>query len=686
VTLACLLAGHAAAAGPLPSALSDLHPIPTLSGLECPKTGAEPKAADAPHEIEGLVGGASLNYTQALGNLKAALEGSVSPEAMKALGASAVAKNPVAATGVAVIAMAAQKPLATVAYAVKAHETAPTEPVFLANLAGISNYFGLHREALAFAQKAETLPKKLPALQHAVLLSNKGYALNSLGRPKEAEAAHAEAIRLDPSLSEAYTNMAYALGDQDKCETAVRFLRAGMTRRPADVFKSKDTTPTRIPLSQVIDLSKGKPGVLPLVPIATEPGQAAAVRRQLDTFEEQTQPLASRFQEQGPQAMQGILARRTQWAEQGVAGALTANFAEALLQAFDEYTTEIVAFHQTWLGGADQSYHPDPEIRDLGKAAVQAHFKLTRTIQEEDGIWGPRYQQIIKEYDAAMKRCEKSRDPSCGSLADLKKNTGICLLGKELAAQREKGVRAYDRTLRELYAESHRRASALAAYFSDPAHKTWTRLALGGYAATTLNRLVNGGYQVVGMLERVRANCEAANYTPMDVLFARLKQMMEECEASSKAKASVSVLEVSANCEQIEIGVSTPGDVGLFGQVGYKFSQRYRRITDPKERFLEKQAGRDPDVALNLPSYGAAFDGELTVFAGGQAKWSKNLGPGEIGAKAGGYTTFNGHGDIVDSGGKFEVSGAVQTGAGGAGAGIESELVSVVASRHGTSD
>jgi len=130
------------------------------------------------------------------------------------------------------------------------------------------------------------------------------------------------------------------------------------------------------------------------------------------------------------------------------------------------------------------------------------------------------------------------------------------------------------------------------------------------------------------------------------------------------------VLEVSANCEKIGIGVSTPGDVGLFGEVEYKFSQRFRRLTDPKERFVEKQAGRDPDVALNLPGYGGAFDGELTVFAGGQAKIG--AGGAEAGVKAGGFTKFNGHGDITDSGGKFSVSGSGSVKVGSASAGAES--------------
>ena len=655
------------------------------------KSEAEPLAPDAPPAIAGMVGGATLNYAQALGNFKAALEGSASPEAMKALEASPQAKDPAAASRVAVIAMAAHKPLATVAYAIKAHETAPGEPLWLSNLASIANYYGLPREALAFAQKAETLPNKLPAFQQGILLSNKGQALNSLGRPQEAQAALAEAIRLAPNLSEAYTNIAYALSDQDKCDQAVRYLRAGTTRRPAQVFDSTLETsdaPTRVPLSQVLDLSKGKVGVLPNVPYPTGPEDADAINKHLKSLDALTRPADQRYGEQAQQMILAAQARRAQWAEQGLAGTLSANFADALVNALQEYTQEIITFHQIWLGGAEQGFHPDPDLRNPAKTVVQASYSMTKSIMASDETWSSRYAAIVHEYDQAMPRCEKSRDQStCESLASLKKDTKICVLGKELGAKLMVPAQAYDRALRELYAESYRRASAVAAYFGDPAHKAWSKLVLEYYTAATFSRLVGGSALVAKMFESVTASCKAANRTPMDILFARLKQMADECHPSGPApKASVGVLSISADCEKIGIGVSTPGEVGLFTDVEYKFSQRYRRLKDGKERFLEKQAGRDPDIALKLPGYGDAFDGELTVFAGGQAKVSAGRGSAEAGVKAGGYTTFNGHGDIVDSGGKFSVSGSGQTGAGGIGAGVDSGIVSGIASRHTPGD
>lgn len=709
--VAGLFMSRAVWAGALPSGLAELQPIPPLSEIQCPKTGAKPLTADSPPEIEGMPGGATLSYAQALGDLKAALEGSVSPKAIMALDSLPQAKDPFAATAAATAALAKEKPLATVAFLIKAHEAAPTEPVFLANLSGISNYVGLHREALAFAERAETLPKvkTLPAYQRAVLLSNKGYALIYLGRPKEAEAVLNEAIRLNPNLPEAYSNLAYSLGDQDRCESAAHFRRAGMTRHPAEVYRSKgkdqEQEQVRIPLSQVISLAKGIVGMLPPVPIASNPDDVEVVRKQLEVLDKYADELAKGGDEKGAEAMQGILARRMRWANEGVSGTLTANFAEALLSTFNIYTIEIVAFHQTWLGGTEQPAHQDPELRPLAESAVRANYKMIQTIRDEDAIWGPRSEVIQGEYDRKMEHCRKLRDPnSCEALAALKRDSAMCVLGKELGARREQRARDYDHALRDLYAESYRRASALAAYFSDPSHQKWTRLMLQGYAASTLQRLVGNSNAASEMYARVAGVCKAADKTPQDILFERLKQMMNECKEAGKVKASFSVLEVSTSCEEVEIGASTPGEVGLFGKVGYKFSQRFRRITDPKERFMEQQAGRDPDVALNLPGYGGAFDGQLTVTGGVQAKTTGFEGVAEAGAQASAHVTFDGHANIVDSGGEFKVSGSVQggdglgkaetslsaktgskgtefsgsasasSGAGGAGAGVESEM------------
>jgi len=668
----CLLA-TSALAGPLPSALSDLQEIPAPSDLQCPKDDdAAPLAADAPPEIEGLVGGATLTYPQALGNLKAALEGSVSPRAMQALEASELAKDAAAASRIATIAMGAQKPLAAVAYSIKAHEDAPGEPLWLSNLAAVANYYGLHREALAFAQKAETLPAKLPPLQQGMLLNNKGYALNALGRPQEAQAALQEAIRLAPDLPDAYTNLAYSLGAQDKCDQAVRYLRAGGTSRPADVFKTNVDGVTRLPLSQVLDMSKGKPGILPKLPYPNEPADAAAVREQLEKLAELYKPDSDKYQEQYAEAMQGMMTRRMQWAQQGISGTLTANFAEALIKTEQLYTLDTTVMYQTWLGGTEQALHPDPDLREPAKTAVRAHSRLIRTILDEDPVWGPRTHAINKEHDEATQRCQKAHDQgSCQALADLKMNSAMCSLGKELGGKRKQAAIAYEHALRELYAESFRRASAVAAYFSDPAHKAWSKLMLDYYQSATFGTLLNSPSSVVEMLERVAANCEAANRTPMDILFERLHQLADECHPSGPTPtAGFGVLSVSADCEKIGIGVSTPGDVGLFGGVEYKFSQRFRRLTDPKERFIEKQEGRDPDLALNLPGYGGAFDGELKISAGAQAKIG--AGGAEAGAKAGGYTKFNGHGDITDSGGEFSVSASASVKVGSASAGAES--------------
>jgi len=278
------------------------------------------------------------------------------------------------------------------------------------------------------------------------------------------------------------------------------------------------------------------------------------------------------------------------------------------------------------------------------------------SIEQDNRTWPDNYKPIMKEYDHEISLCEKlPNSGSCRSLASLRKNTALCVLGKQLGSQRLPYIKAHSQALRNLYAESFYRASAVAAHFSDPSHRLWAQTWLDQSTGAFLGRLLLEAEP----FRRVIGYCEAANSTPMDILFAELRQMAEECEASAKASASASVFSISASCEKIEVGVSTPGDVGLFTDVSYEFSQRYKRIKDPKERFIEKQAGRDPDVKLNLPGFDDAFGGKLTVFTGVQATSSAPGGVAGVGVKAGGHTTFDGGGNIVDSGGRFEVSGTV---------------------------
>ena len=192
--------------------------------MKCPKSDAEVPDGPAP------------SLAQALASLEAVLRAGASPEALRALDQSPEARDPGEAARTGIVALADQRPLATLGLWLRAQRLAPQEPGYLVNLAALANRLGKYPEALALTTAAEALrqdPAAPPGFKgRAVLLNNKGQALVGVGRPRDAQAVLAEALRISPDLSEANTNMAYALGDQGQCEQAVRHLRAGATRQP----------------------------------------------------------------------------------------------------------------------------------------------------------------------------------------------------------------------------------------------------------------------------------------------------------------------------------------------------------------------------------------------------------------------------------------------------------------------
>ncbi len=662
----------------------DLAPIPPLDD-ECPALGAEPLAPNAPHPVKGLIGGATLNYTQALNNLWALLEGGVTSKALDALQSDSALHDPMAASELAGAALFHRKPLAALALLLQAHAGAPDEPLHLVNLAGLSNHLGLHREALAMAGEAER--KKIADARiggmrlRAVLLSNKGYALTATGRPKQAEAALREAIRLDPNLAEAYTNLAFALGEQEQCESAAYYLRAGKTRRPAQVLAgsqresaagddSAAPLPARLPVSDALDLSRGRAGLLPAMHLATSPvdadneGLKAHLKKLMDTREARdAQKRQLKFAEQARK-------QRSAWAKRDAIGVLSADRAEWLQVLSSEYAEQVSVLLQlagvpdqsgpsydavTMGAGvlAEETRHPDPELQPRVHGALQATLEMIARRERASENFDSRREMIVNAFNKERDACNKLRDPGlCIAAAQLRRDTAICTAAKEAAQQRMGSMVAFNAAFRDLYGEASRRLSAVAAHFSDPAHHEEARARMNWFANYATNLLavqVNGhrAAQAMGAAE-----CRASDKRMVDLLFEYLKGLeAAACKSGGKSGSfSVSAIEVGANCEEVSVTASTPGKLGLFAKVSYEQSKRYEYVKAGKERFLQQQAGLDPRLKLHLPDYGAAFDGKLTIYAGVHA------GAGGVSGKAGGYVEFNGLGDITDYGRQSEVT------------------------------
>lgn len=688
ITFTALLLGSVPALAAFISHI-DLAPIPKLDTEECPKTDAEPLAPNAPHTIEGLIGGATLNYFQALNNMSSLLEASVSNKAMEALQADTKMRDPQNAAAVAAAALVEQQPLAALALLLQTHQSAPNDPLYLINLAGLSNHLGLHREALAMvgaAEKKTGVDARIGGMHmRAVLLSNKGYALNATGRPKEAEAALNEAIKLEPDLAEAYTNMGFALGDQDKCPLAARYARAGKTRRPQKVLADSELPEQkqsqRLPLAEVIDLSRGRAGVLPAMHLASSPEDAdqetlkTHLAKLMDT--EATQLAQQKQLEFSVQAM-GI---RSAWAEQGPIGALSSNRAEWLVElsmALAEETAILLQMAGTpdQLGSKyelvlhgerpeEAPRHLDPELQPRVNNSLRTLLEMLADRENASEAFSQRREMVMKTYQKEWEACNKRKDSDlCVNAAILRRDAAICVLAKEAASQRMGSATAYVTDFRELYGESFRRLTAVASYFSEPSHHKEAEARINWFAHHATNLLaaqVEGhrSAQAIGAYE-----CSVSNKRMVDLLLEYLADLeAHACQSGGKsAGLSVGAASVSANCEEVSVSASTPGWLGLFAKVSYEQSKRYEFVKAGKERFLAQQAGLDPKIKLHVPEYGAAFDGKLTVYAGGQAQSPV----GGVTAQAGGYVEFNGNGDVTGYGRQTDASksSSVSPGAG----------------------
>lgn len=664
----------------------DLAPIPKLDEEECPKTDAEPLAPNAPHTIEGLIGGAKLTPSQAFTNLNVLLEASVRAKAIDALKADASLRDPQAAAATVPAALVQGLPYGALALLLQAQAAAPKDPLHLVNLAGLSNHLGLHREALAMVGEAERL--KLPAVRvggmpvRAVALSNKGYALNATGRPKEAEAALREAIQLAPQLAEAYTNIAYALGDQGQCKLAARYVRAGKTRKPAQVLAQEDKPgeepPERLPLSDALDLSRGRAGQLPAMHIATSPEDAdnANLKRHLDELSNprETQAALGRM----VKLAQAAQAKRVAWVQQGAIGAMSADRAEWLMQLSTEYAEQTHLLmqlagtpeqfgkrYEPVTAGAERAevpHHGDRELDSRVRNNARAALEMIAQREAASDAFVQQRTRIDRKYNEENSACIRKSDLLCSSSAKLRRDTAVCVAGKEAAGQRMGSAVAYNAAFRELYTESSRRLGAVASYFSDSAHHQESKERLRWFAHASMNHLAgqlqgHRDAQTLGATE-----CLAANKRQVDLVFDYLK-MLEATACKSgglSGKAGIGVVEAGANCEEVSIGASTPGPVGLFAKVSYEFSKRYEFVKAGKERFLAQQKGLDPHIRLHLPDHDAAFDGKLTVYGGGQVK--AEVGGAGADVKAGGYVEFDGKGDVTGYGRKVEgsVSGTIK--------------------------
>lgn len=641
-------------------ALSDVANIRVASDIECPATGITPAMSPA----------VAAPVNDAIVRLDKALRKAAKPKALQALLESPAARDPATASRLAAVALADHMPEASLALLLQAHKAAPNDPMTLVNLAGIANYLGDYQDAFAAIAAAEKLPGAGSDQVRGSLLVNKGNALLGLGRPQEAQAALAAAIKLVPDLPEAYTTMAYALGDQGKCGQGVRFLRAGAYRHPPqsllDATKSAagidadKPSPadliTHLPVKDAIDMSRGLTDSLPRVTYGTNYKEVKSAYQdwvyRMEDYKKRWSEAAAEQKKSGQAAAKTY----AMWKHSGsLSGELTARRAESLMRMLsDETGTHTAEYPEL----AEAGKKMEAEVNKINDEANQAFEASTAAMMQEFG--GCQALRSSEAQSACSKRVEAAgKKKMCGVMTSA--------IGREGAA-----LRQFELHASQYYGEIFHRATAIAANFSDPAFHQYANASIDfwRYDFYTRTRPVGLGTWYTDDM------CDAAERELPEVKDTEDIKRSVICQAGNKTKVSAKAGALSAgvSCEKVEVKVATPGPLSLFAQAEYEEYNPVKKLTDPKERFVERSHGGDPDKAPNLRQWGAAFDGKLTIYGG--VEGSVSAGGITHTANGGASVTVDGLGNVSDVAGKSGTSTSAVLGveAGGFGASVETEL------------
>lgn len=640
-------------------ALSDVSNIQVAGDIDCPKTGI-PRASSA---------AVADSVDNATARLDKALRTTAKPGSLRALTESPEVRDPAAASNLAAVALADHLPQAALALLLHANKTAPKDPMTSVNLAALSNYLGNYQDAYTVASAAEKLPGAGTGNVRSSLLVNKGHALLGLGRPQEAQAALDAALKLAPDLPEAYTTMAYAMGDQGKCSQAVRFLRAGAFRHPpkdvvdAALYAKADIDPDKpspadlirhLPVKASVDMSRGRSDSLPRMTYGTNYADVRSAWEEwqtgrMETYKKQWTKAKDEEKRSGMAAAKAHVARKS---GSSLSAELTAKRAEYLLSLLsDELGTHTA------------------EYPKLAEAEKKMEAEVGKINADANDAFEAKTASMMREFAA----CKS--DSACSRRVEIAGKTQMCAVMNAAIGREGAALRQFELQARNYYGDIYHRATAVAANFSEPAYHQYASAMIDSWRYGFYMRL-----RPVGLGTWYTADlCTPAKSELPDVQPEPPRGPPSTCQVvgnKTKVTAKAGVLSVGVGCEKVEAKVATPGPLDVFLQAEYVGYNPTKKLTDPKERFVERSRGGDPDKAPNLRQWGAAFDGKLTIYGGVEGTASK--GGLSTTANAGVSVTIDGLGNIGDAEGKTgrSTSVGVAAEAGGFGVGVETELSS----------
>jgi tetratricopeptide (TPR) repeat protein len=606
-----------------------------------------------------------VSAQQALRTLQGALEGSVSAKDLQALEASDEAKDADSAELAAVAAMASGKVHAALALELRAQQLEPKNATHLVNLSGLANHYGLWQESLALADAAGALGvQKEGALivsQQAALLNNRAHALLHLDRAAEAEVLLRQALTLSPLLAEARTNLAMALGKQNKCKEAMRFLRAGHWRKPPMQLASGPEQEQAVeevklkPFEEIVDQKRGEPGHLPQLRYILTPDEVKGAAAWYAQEEKRAQEFVKNSSQRFTTEAMNASARLQQLA--------SAKDREGF------WTWK----RADYLYGQIQGGMPGRDLPRRYKEFTAVLSKNAPVMTQLEMQYLKRERASSETLSARIQACKGREAGVCQAHAQAEHHERMCDATKAWATAWRTPMNELETAIRDYHREHHRATTAVFAYLSDPVlvRAAGARIAMND--ALNYMQLLSPVANHVRELARRMEACQQPPASAFD-LEGYEEDFPAECKpGKSKPKAKAVVLEVSYTCEQVEFEVAVPTWLTGFVNVTYQFSKRYERLKDPKERFIEESYGGDPDHVLVLREYGHAFGGKLTVTAGGKVSGTAEVGviAQEASVKGGVYVTVNGGGDLLDVGMKVDTSVSRGVEVAGFGTGVE---------------
>lgn len=441
-----------------------------------------------------------------------------------------------AAQAFAMAAMMDNRPDGALAGLLLAHERAPQSRIILINAAGMFVSLDMPNEALALLNAAQNLPDDqatpmgIPAAELAA--NTRGYALLRQGQWAAAEAVLRPLVETGTELAEARLNLSQALLCQNKDEQATYFYRAGSRRQLRDeVRDGEEIEGIRLPPEQTLNRSAGQLFTLPPLGVMNTPGQAQSAANHYHAL------VMDSIQRSGIR-QQLIDANIEARSERPLPGAITWQ-----------------RFNDLYITAYRAEYEPDIQALYLDAAAQEE--ALAELIDQQDEEFLELY-ELYPDPDAFIGACRST-------------------VTQQLAEMLPEYFEFED--LLEAYTSAKYAAmTGTAANLSDVLNHEYVSLLIEDSMETD----VAWRLHVIGsQANRTAANwaiCEGAEENvvnqPSEPAYERAPRCPAGLTRGKMAIKFLNMIQIKANCEVLEVEVSGPTLLTIFGQVTVDFRNK----------------------------------------------------------------------------------------------------------------